>query len=107
MGLITYNKLVPRQASKAGGHKCVTRTLNAGEYQGALRRKLVEKTAEVEQATDTLAVTRELADVLEVVSALAISYGFSLGDIERERAAKRASRGRFDSRTFLVSVQEQ
>lgn len=76
----------------------VTRVAEAGEYSSLLRRKLREEseeflTAHEEEERD------ELADVLEVVYALAADIGMSLTELEERRQAKWLSRGGFSSRT--------
>ncbi len=65
----------------------------------ALVAKLGEECAEFATARSL----EELADVLEVVRALAAVFG-SLEDLERARQVKRASRGGFENRTWLVST---
>jgi hypothetical protein len=48
----------------------------------------------------------ELADVLEVLRALAAAYGMSWEDVVAEAARKRDERGGFDQRIFLEYVEQ-
>ena len=71
------------------GETPITRTLGTAEYQDALRRKLHE----------------EVADILEVVYALAAVAGMSQGQLEAVRQHKLRERGGFRHRVFLVETQ--
>ncbi len=98
-----YRKLVrdriPELINRNGG-EAHTRRLSDEEFATALARKLVEE-AEEFAATPT---AEELADVLEVVRALATAAGSSLDAVEAVRRAKAAERGAFDERLLLESV---
>ena len=74
-------------------------------YQGALRSKLLEEAQEAEAAPDEQ-LASELADVLEVLRALATAYGMTSEDIERQANRKRAQRGGFYRRIFLEHVDQ-
>lgn len=98
-----YPKLVrdriPDLIRRNGGEPR-TRRLSEEEFATALARKLVEE-AEEFVATPT---AEELADVLEVVYALAGRIGISIDQVETIRRAKAAERGTFDKRLLLESV---
>lgn len=79
---------------RSQGSEPKTRRLSEREFIDALARKLVE---EAEEAAGTRTV-EELADVLEVVHALADELGHSIEDVERSRAAKAQERGGFEER---------
>jgi predicted house-cleaning noncanonical NTP pyrophosphatase (MazG superfamily) len=79
---------------RAKGQRPVTYTASAGEYRSLLLDKLAEETREVLEADDTHK-PEELADVLEVVFALAADMGMSAGDIDEVRTAKADQRGVF------------
>ena len=72
------------------------------EYRRRLRDKLVEEVGEFldvgEGERD--AALEELADVLEVVHALAVELGSSAEEVERIRSAKAAERGAFAERVI-------
>jgi predicted house-cleaning noncanonical NTP pyrophosphatase (MazG superfamily) len=82
---------------RAQGGEPVLRIADAGEYRQLLRAKLVEEAGEVATADDAH-VPEELADVLEVVLALAADLGLDAGGLEKLRAAKAAERGGFTER---------
>ncbi|WP_059103120.1 nucleoside triphosphate pyrophosphohydrolase [Shouchella shacheensis] len=102
-----HNKLVrdqiPELIEKAGKTP-VTRTLALGEYKQELRAKLLEEVQEyIEAETNTEAV-EELADVLEVMRALASVHEASIVDVERVRKEKANKRGGFREGIFLEKV---
>jgi predicted house-cleaning noncanonical NTP pyrophosphatase (MazG superfamily) len=71
------------------------RRASTGNFCGPT--KLVEEAGEVATADDAHA-PEELADVLEVVLALAADLGLDAGGLEKLRAAKAADRGSFTER---------
>lgn len=73
------------------------RVAEPGERAALLRAKLLEETEEYLAAPDP----EELADVLEVVRALARAHGIDLAELERLRAEKAARRGGFDGGVVL------
>ena len=101
----TYHKLVrdriPELIRRDGGMP-QTRRLSDEDFATALAQKLVEE-AEEFAATPT---PEELADVLEVIHALAQLAGISVDEVETLRRAKAAERGGFDERLMLESVSE-
>jgi len=103
-----YHKLVrdgiPR-IIEAGRGQPVTRVLDRAEYLVALRAKLVEEAEEARSAPDKQ-LRSELADVLEVLQALAAAHGMSWEDVVAEAARKRDERGGFDQRVFLEYVDQ-
>lgn len=76
------------------------RVLEAAEYGGALRAKLEEEVREY--LTD--GTPEELADVLEVLRALAALHGLTPEELEAVRARKEAERGGFAGRVWLEDV---
>jgi predicted house-cleaning noncanonical NTP pyrophosphatase (MazG superfamily) len=104
---VTYNKLVRDQIPAIiamDGCQPVTRVLDDAGYLAALRAKLVEEAGEAQAAPEDQLLS-ELADVLEVLRALASAQGASWADIEAEAARKRNERGGFDQRIFLEYVE--
>ena len=85
------------QIIRAQGGEPIVRIAEAGEYRELLRAKLVEEAGEVATADDAH-VPEELADVLEVVLALAADLGLDAGGLEKLRATKAADRGSFTER---------
>lgn len=76
------------------GAEPVTRIADAQEYRGLLRAKLVEEVDEFLASEDP----QELADVLEVLLAVASDLGIDRDQLEKLRAAKAAERGGFADR---------
>ena len=84
----------------------VTRILNDEEYKKALEEKLYEEYEEVLSAGGTERC-EELADMVEVIRALAKLENKSLEDIISLAEDKRAKRGGFDDRIYLEKVIEK
>lgn len=86
----------------ADGRRAVVHTANDEEYREKLDMKLLEEIAEFNQYRDAA----ELADVLEVVYALAAEQGMSKEELEAARAAKEKARGGFGGRIVLDRIEE-
>ena len=104
----TYNKLVRDKIPEiieAKGEKAVTKILTDEEYWSSLFEKAFEELNEVKTADDLDETKKELADLLEVIRAMAEHKGFSISEII-EKADKRASeRGKFENKIFLIGVE--
>jgi predicted house-cleaning noncanonical NTP pyrophosphatase (MazG superfamily) len=87
---------------RASGRTPRTRVADPAEYTGLLRAKLSEEVAEYMASGDP----SELADILEVVHALAALDGLTPADLERLRAEKATERGGFAGR-HVLSVQPE
>ena len=100
-----HNKLVrdkiPEIIEKTG-KVCHIHTLTSDEYLAELDRKLNEECAEY-QADKSL---EELADMLEVMYAIAEARGYSVEEIEKVRAEKAEKRGAFIEKIYLESVDD-
>ncbi|MEV6281919.1 nucleoside triphosphate pyrophosphohydrolase [Kribbella sp. NPDC051770] len=83
---------------RAKGEEAVVYRAGAAEYRRRLREKLVEEVDEFLGEGEREAALEELADVMEVVRALAVDLGASAEDVERIRVAKAAERGGFAER---------
>jgi len=103
MGNREYHKLVrdhiPRIITESG-KSAVTRILPAAEYRAALNAKLLEETNEYLASEDA----EELADILEVIRAIAELNGISPDTLEAIRARKHEKNGGFRQRIYLESV---
>lgn len=99
-----HNKLVRDNIPdiiKANGDICETRKVtDAGSLKILLQCKLLEETAEFIESKDK----EELADIVEVVYALANAYGSSPDEIDEIRKAKREKLGAFDNAIYLVKT---
>jgi predicted house-cleaning noncanonical NTP pyrophosphatase (MazG superfamily) len=105
---VTYHKLVRDQIPgiiAADGGQPVIRVLEHAGYEAALRAKLLEEAHEAQAAPDGQLVS-ELADVLEVLQALAAVHDVGWGEVVSEASRKRAERGGFDHRIFLEYVDQ-
>ncbi len=105
---IRYNKLVrdriPEIVRKAGKTP-YTRIASDAELRALLESKLQEETDELLSSPPTKRA-EELADILEVVHALARLEGLTLEALEALRARKAAERGGFEEKLVLVEVDE-
>jgi predicted house-cleaning noncanonical NTP pyrophosphatase (MazG superfamily) len=82
------------QIIRANGENPVVRVADEAEFLGLLRAKLSEEVDEFLASDDPA----ELADVLEVLLALAAELGVDQGQLEKLRAAKAFERGGFAGR---------
>ncbi|MFD8263597.1 hypothetical protein ACFV19_32960 [Streptomyces griseoluteus] len=85
------------QIIREDGAEPVTYIAGSEEYRNRLRDKLGEEVCEFLEAEDAKA-PEELADVLEVVHALAADLGVEAGQLEKIREAKASERGGFADR---------
>lgn len=105
MARITHNKLVRDRIPEivgSDGKTCVTRILPQDEYLAALDAKLQEELNEYQADKSA----EELADLLEVLMAVAEARGYTFQAVEALRQDKAARRGGFRERIFLESVTE-
>ena len=103
--LIPYHKLVRDKIPSIiaqSGQTANTTVLNDKRYTAALEKKLKEETREYLKSKDLT----ELADILEVVEALAKNQGASFEDVLARKQQKRQSNGAFEQRIFLRSVKK-
>ena len=101
-----FNKLVRDKIPaiiEAGGERPITRILNDEEYLRCLEQKLDEETAEYHEGKNL----EELADILEVVYALAEAGGHSREELLSVYEKKHEARGGFVDRVFLISKEER
>ncbi|HVV66794.1 MAG TPA: nucleoside triphosphate pyrophosphohydrolase [Candidatus Saccharimonadales bacterium] len=99
-----YNKLVRDKIPeiiRADGKQLTSRVLNDTEHLEALLEKLKEECAELATARNA----EELADVHEVLHALADALGITREELEKVQAEKAARRGGFKQKIFLESVE--
>lgn len=98
-----YDKLVRDaipEIIEADGDEPITHVVDGEKYRERLHDKLDEEVAEFHESRDP----DELADVLEVVAALADVYDSSESDLDEVRRAKAAERGRFEEGIVLEAV---
>lgn len=102
---ILYRKLVRDNIPNiciANNQKPKYRVLNDNEYKIALNKKLKEEVKEYIRSGDT----EELADILEVVEAIAVAQGSTFEDVLKIKENKANKNGKFDKKYFLDSVRK-
>ena len=103
---ISYNKLVRDKIPeiiRSSGKICETEILSDEAYLKMLDEKLCEELAEYQKDQNI----EELADLLEVLYATARARGYSIEELHHVRDEKQKSRGGFDKKILLKSVQEE
>ena len=103
MSSIKYNKLVRDRIPdiiEASGKQCVYATLSDDEYLKRLDEKLNEELQEYQESKSM----EELADLLEVMMAVAAARGSSFEDVEQIRVEKAEKRGTFSRKILLTEV---
>jgi len=85
----------------------VFRTLDDKEYWNALLKKVDEEKLEVLSALTKEERKKELADLLELIKAMAEFNGYTLSEIEEEANIKRSKNGGFTRRLYLEKVIER
>lgn len=99
--MTVYNKLVRDkipQIIEAGGETPITRILDDEEYLHILEAKLDEEVGEYHRDK----TPEELADILEVVLALAEANGCRREELEEIYRKKHADRGGFAEHIYLI-----
>ena len=99
---MVYNKLVRDKIPaiiESKGKRANIRILSDDEYTAELTRKLDEEVSEFHKDKNL----EELADILEVVYALTENIGCSKEELFAVNEKKRAERGGFQDRVFLIS----
>ena len=100
-----YNKLVRDKIPKIieeNGQMCETEILSDERYLEMLELKLSEECTEYQIDKNTEA----LADILEVVYAIANARGMTDGELDRLRLAKANKNGRYKDKIFIKEVTE-
>lgn len=101
-----YDKLVRDNIAKIicnSGKTCQTRTLGDEEYLEKLKQKLTEEVTEYLQSGEV----EELADITEVVLALAKAHGCTPAQLEQIRREKCEKNGAFNDKVLLQWVKEK
>jgi len=105
----TYNKLVrdkiPQIIEKTG-KKYTTEILNDQDYIKYLKEKSYEELDEYCAAQSNEEAVEELADLLEIIHALASHHDFSIEEVEKVRLEKAEKRGGFQEKIFLIEVED-
>ena len=105
MKTITYHKLVRDRIPEIieeDGKQCVCSVLSKEDYVRLLDQKLDEELKEYQESKSM----EELADLLEVIRAVALARGSSMEEVEQIRIRKAEKRGGFEKRILLETVME-
>ncbi|MFD2681938.1 phosphoribosyl-ATP pyrophosphohydrolase [Bacillus seohaeanensis] len=105
----TYNKLVRDRIPEiieATGKKFSASILDEEQYIKELKKKSLEELEEYHEAETNEDALEELADVLEIMHALASVHGSSIEEVERIRKGKTEKRGGFENKVFLIEVED-
>ncbi|SFU75225.1 nucleoside triphosphate pyrophosphohydrolase [Butyrivibrio sp. M55] len=105
MAVVIHNKLVRDKIPeiiKNDGRRCETEILSDDEYLAMLDSKLDEELNEYHKDQNI----EELADLMEVIYAVAEARGYTLEQLESVRKEKAEKRGTFKEKIFLKTVCE-
>lgn len=106
MKTIEYNKIVRDKIPeiiKRDLKECLTKNVSGKEKLQYLYRKLFEEGKELSESGSV----EELADVQEVLNAIAKELNITPNELERVRAEKANKRGGFDKGIVLLEVKEK
>lgn len=101
----SFNKLVRDNIPdicRANGQTPNTKILDDQSYTLELNKKLKEETEEYLSSSEI----EELADIVEVVEALAENLGSSLREVMEIKQRKQKINGAFKDKIFLISVDD-
>lgn len=104
-----YNKLVRDKIPeiiKENGEVPITRILTDEEYSIELIRKLKEEYEEVVNSKTRKELLEELADMVEVISAISLNNNSNLDEVLKLTLEKREKRGGFQARIYLENVRD-
>ena len=105
-----HNKLVRDLIPKiieSTGKKFSTKILGNEEYITELKNKSQEELDEYLKADNDQEAIEELADLLEIIHALAKCHGASFEKVEEVRQMKAEKRGGFEKKIFLIEVEDE
>ena len=103
---MSYGKLVRDRIIdiiRANGENPIYHILSDEEYLNELHKKLFEEANEFVENDDP----EELADLLEVIYAIAKHKNINMQEVEQIRLNKRDKRGGFDKKIYLEGVEEE
>tara|TARA_R110002050_G_scaffold247224_1_gene385034 strand:+ start:8263 stop:8655 length:393 start_codon:yes stop_codon:yes gene_type:complete len=101
-GKIVRDKTLDKIQSSEG--RAVKEYLTTEDLIQALKDKLIEEAHEVNDATQPIDLTEELADVIEVVHGISKAAQIPFSEIEKSRLAKKKERGGFEEGLYIESA---
>lgn len=105
-----YNKLVRDRIPEVittTGKQFSTRILENDEYIKELKNKSFEELEEYINTDNDQDAIDELADLLEIIHALAEYHGANFEELEKVRQDKAKKRGGFKDKIFLIEVEDE
>jgi predicted house-cleaning noncanonical NTP pyrophosphatase (MazG superfamily) len=105
-----HNKLVRDRIPeiiKSTGKRLSTVVLKNEEYIKELKNKSREELEEYLNAENDIDAIEELADLMEIIHALAECHGASFEEVEEVRQKKAEKRGGFKEKIFLIEVEDE
>ena len=105
-----YNKLVRDNIPdiiRDNGCYSYERCLTEKEFENAINDKIIEEAKEVINAKDKDGITKELADLLEVLILKAKLSDISFYDVEDARIEKKQKNGGFDKMMYLIYAADE
>ena len=100
-----FNKAIRDQIPEIiqkDGHSCNIQTLSDEKFLVEIEKKLSEEVAEYQNDKNP----EELADILEVIYAIAQLKGISKEELEKIRIKKLQDSGGFEKNLFLIDTSE-
>ena len=107
MKIIKYNKLIRDKIPQIIKHNNAIPKLvilNQKRFTEELKKKLVEESKELQEASGKKEVLNELSDVLEIIQTVAGIEKIKWSEVEKKRKIKAKERGGFKKRVFLKEV---
>lgn len=104
-----YNKLVRDripEVIESTGRKFSTKVLDDKDFLNELKNKSFEELQEYVCSDNDENAIEELADLLEIIHALAKCHGASFEKVEEVRLKKAEKRGGFQEKIFLIEVED-
>jgi predicted house-cleaning noncanonical NTP pyrophosphatase (MazG superfamily) len=105
-----HNKLVRDRIPEiieSTGKRFTARILENEEYIKELKNKSQEELDEYLSAENNQDAIEELADLLEIIYALAECHGATFEEVETVRQKKAEKRGGFKEKIFLIDVEDE
>lgn len=102
-----FNKLVRdniKDIIEKNGEITYTKVLDDEEYKKELNKKLLEESSEVINSKTKEELIEELADLSEVMLAIAKANDIIFEDIETKRIKKKEEKGGFEKKIFLIKT---
>ena len=95
---------MPKRMQKLGG-RVEIHYLDSQSYLRQLKLKLLEEAEELLASSTPKDIKEEIADVLEVLHAIAKCHGLQFEHIEKKRIQKQQERGGFEKAIFVETVE--